>query len=106
MDEITVISSPQIDMEDDVYLRAVLNIYNGILRWLDRPENIWWKDAFTQNQSWQVYDLCLPDALYEEMGADTWLSRWQYSQFSEYVLWKDAMYQVTTSICLPESATC
>jgi len=104
MDEITVISRPQSDIEDDeVYQQTMLNIVAGILRWLDRPENRWWKDAFTQHQSWQVYDLCIPDALWAALGA-AWLANRQVSTTSQLLLWDDAMYQVTTMICLPQSA--
>jgi len=82
------------------------NVRDGILRWINHPENKWWLNAFTQNAEWQIFELCLPEALYLEMGAH-WLCLGGWGQehgSGEIVaLWDEAILEVTNILCPGEA---
>lgn len=116
----------------EVYEAAMYNVRDGILRWLERPESGWYKEALAGNPAWAVDQLCLPEAMYEEMGAEIWLDPIARSlatinaiaaetedinalfdviqpRKAEFpcgyveALWDDAMTQVCELLCKPDA---
>jgi hypothetical protein len=95
--------------EDARNEQAVNAVYAGILRWLDRPENAEMKQCFTHNQAWAVYQQGIDEAVYDAMEAWDWLTTSGFIQGDNPLtqvdaLWEDALYQVTCTLCLPDSA--
>jgi hypothetical protein len=87
------------------YQEIVENFRDGILRFLDRPENATLKECFTGNPAWAVYQMGIDEELYDEMDALSWIAHSSYviePNSSSSTLWEDAMYQVTMALCLTE----
>lgn len=88
---------------DRIYEQTLNNVVAGIMRFLDKPEQVSLKACFTENAAWFVYQQGIDDRLFLAMDASTWLLNSPASkQFHMDVLWDEALYQVTTILCTEE----
>jgi hypothetical protein len=94
---------------DRTWEALVMAVKDGILRFLDRPENDWLKNCFTKNQAWAVFQQDIGELLFEKMDALPWLIGGGFLGGDDDLvvmmaeaLWEDALYQVVQQLCLPD----
>lgn len=82
---------------DSVYLATVCNVRDGILRWLNRANDVnqQWLKALETNPMHEVYAAKLDDILYQAMDAKNWLGSTVVG-FDDDFLFEEALYQVLT----------
>jgi hypothetical protein len=94
---------------DRTWEALVIAVKDGILRFLNRPENNWLLCSFTRNQAWQVHQQQIDEMLFEEMDALPWIIGGGFLGGDDDLvvrmaeaLWEDALYQVITELCISE----
>jgi len=83
------------------FARTIDGVREGILRFLDRAENVDLWAAMTGNSLALVYQQAIGDAIFEAMGAEVWLCQ-SLCSFDMYEVWMEAFYQAAAVLCLDD----